>query len=125
MLFSERRDVSLKTALIGGLSATEAQIGTYLSLRAIIQICTMTIFKHALASRIGKGSAVRLYKFGMFAWVLAVSFFPLLSFLARTGKNILPGDTGAVERILGSPVVFDIALVLFFLVMGFGGWCWM
>lgn len=85
----------------------------------------MATFKYVQASFIGQGSAVRLYKIGMVAWVLVVPFFPLLNFLAKMGVRAELDGASSAERLLGSEWVFWSAMVVWFFVMAFGGWCWM
>lgn len=100
------------TQYAGGLSFTEGQIGGYLSMRAIIQIGCMFAYPSLLRSRwVGGGSAVRMYQLGMFIWPITVACYPFLNLLART-------ETGPRGWL------FDTCMMAFFVVWGFGGYCW-
>lgn len=96
----------------GGLSFTESEIGGYLSLRALIQIGVMLIYPTLFQSRfLGRGSSIRMYRCAMFIWPITIALYPLLNLLASTGCRT-------------DGWMFRSCLVAFFVVWGFGGYCW-
>lgn len=100
--------------LTGGLSYTESQIGVALGIRAIIQILVMLVYQPLARHRlIGKGSALRMYKFGMWVWPLVVLAYPCLS-LAM--KWVVAGKGSDSERV--RRWMFEAGQLVFYVVWG-------
>lgn len=77
----------------GGLGFNEAQIGTHLSIRALMAVGVMFLFSplHRLT---GRESALRIYQVSMALWPICMAFYPLLSWMATHGEGTSWGVGG-------------------------------
>ncbi|KAF8321241.1 MFS general substrate transporter [Clavulina sp. PMI_390] len=112
----------------GGLSYSESQIGLTLSIRAVVQIGITFCYPYFHSHRwFGRGSAVRLYKLAMWIWPISLGFYPLMNVVARMREAHGVPSGLIMQWDLGTFVMrwsVEIIMGVFFLVWGFGGYCW-
>ncbi|CAE6521208.1 unnamed protein product [Rhizoctonia solani] len=92
----------------GGLGMSEADIGTAMATRSLVQIILMLGYSRVIR-RVG---TLRVYKLAMAFWIVVILCFPLLNWIVRTHPS------GAES------LIFQTCLFGFYTVWSFGGFCW-
>ncbi|KDN50086.1 hypothetical protein RSAG8_01422, partial [Rhizoctonia solani AG-8 WAC10335] len=64
----------------GGLGMSEANIGTAMAIRSLVQVVLMLGYSHVVR----KMGALRVYKLAMAFWIVVILYFPLLNWIVRT-----------------------------------------
>ncbi|KAF8761672.1 MFS general substrate transporter [Rhizoctonia solani] len=106
MLFSVYPLFAFTPIASGGLGMSEGQIGTQMSIRAVVHILMMVVY-----SKVNRAlGTVRLYKVTMAFWSLVVLGFPFLHWVASL--------TGIKS------IVFNTAQFIFFLAWSVCGFAW-
>ncbi|KAG9087446.1 hypothetical protein FRC06_002536 [Ceratobasidium sp. 370] len=108
MLFSVYPLFAFTPIVSGGLGMTEAQIGTQMSVRAVVHVGMMAIYA-PVDRRLG---TVRLYQVTMMFWAVVVLGFPFLHWVA----SIAVGGTASI--------VFNAAQFVFFFIWSICGFAW-
>ncbi|CAE6407941.1 unnamed protein product [Rhizoctonia solani] len=92
----------------GGLGMSEANIGTAMAIRSLIQVVLMLGYSQVIS----KMGTLRVYKLAMAFWVIVTLYFPLLNWIARTPSL---GTDGSI---------FQASLLGFYVIWSIGGFCW-
>ncbi|KAG9093402.1 hypothetical protein FS749_014431 [Ceratobasidium sp. UAMH 11750] len=108
MLFSVYPLFAFTPVVSGGLGMTEAQIGTQMSVRAVVHVGMMALFA-PVNRRLG---TVRLYQVTMVFWAVVVLGFPFLHWVA----SVAEGGTASV--------VFNAVQFVFFFIWSICGFAW-
>ena len=90
----------------GGLGLDEAEIGAQLAVRSFVCIALIVLYD-PLYHWMG---TVKVYQFAMVTWPITILFYPALNILARNG--------------FAGSAIFNVTLLVFFIVWGLGGFAW-
>ncbi|CAE6477419.1 unnamed protein product [Rhizoctonia solani] len=108
MIFSIFPLFAYTPIISGGLGMSEAKIGTAMAIRSLVQIVLMLGYSRVIR----KIGALGIYKIGMIFWILAVLYFPLLNWVART------------QSLGTESLTFQVYLFGFYIIWSIGGFCW-
>ncbi|KAF8609315.1 MFS general substrate transporter [Ceratobasidium sp. AG-I] len=108
MLFSVYPLFAFTPIASGGLGMTEGEIGTQMSIRAVVHVGMMLAYSQ-VSHRMG---TVRLYQVTMVFWAIVVLGFPFLHWVASV-------STGGINSI-----AFNLAQLLFFIIWSICGFAW-
>ncbi|QRV91521.1 major facilitator superfamily transporter [Ceratobasidium sp. AG-Ba] len=108
MLFSVYPLFAFTPIASGGLGMSEAQIGTQMSVRAVVHVAIMVVYA-PVNRRLG---TVRLYQVTMVFWAIVVLGFPFLHWVAST----TPGGTASI--------MFNLVQFAFFFIWSICGFAW-
>ncbi|KAJ1311351.1 hypothetical protein OPQ81_009844 [Rhizoctonia solani] len=92
----------------GGLGMSEANIGTAMATRSLIQITLMLGYSRVIR-QVG---TLHVYKLAMAFWIAVILFFPFLNWIVRT------------QSLGTESLILQACLFGFYIVWSIGGFCW-